>query len=130
MWELMTLSYLKLMPCVEARTRGPHPRRDTLRIRILVVAAAATIALLTAGTPTWAAPHANQPFAEQAAAAHLTPAQTATLQGKVNDYLKVVGGKQVALNRIVFSGGELRVALPGEAHPRNLEPSAVAASDP
>jgi hypothetical protein len=93
-----------------------------LRTRILWAAAAATTALLTAATPAWADPHPGQPFAAQAEAVHLSAAQTTALQSKVDDYLKKVGGKQVALNRIVFNGGEVRVTVPGEAHPRNLEP--------
>ena len=80
------------------------------------------------GSPAGAAPR-SQPFAAQAAAAHLTAAQTTALQSKVNGYLTKLGGKQVALNQIAFDGGEILVALPGEAHPRSFAGPQVALAD-
>jgi hypothetical protein len=99
-----------------------------LRTGILLVAVVATTAFLGAGTPAWAAPGEAQPFADQAKAAHLTHAQTTELQSKVNYYLEKVGGKQVALNRIMFNGGQLLVAVSGEAHPMYFD-SPVKATD-
>lgn len=116
----------------EARAgRAAILRRNTLRIRILVVtAAAAAVAALGVASPAGAATPGSQPFAAQAAAAHLTAAQAATLQSTVDAYLTKVGGKQVALNQVVFDGGEVLVALPGEAHPRSLANPQAAQSDP
>jgi hypothetical protein len=91
-----------------------------IRIRILLAAAVAATTLVTVSTPAAAAPGVKQPFAAQAIAAHLTAGQTSALQAKVDEYLKVVGGQQVALNLIAFDGGQLWVAIPGEAHPRTL----------
>jgi len=85
--------------------------------------AVAVIALVTTlfntGVPAQAAPVDN-PYAAQAEAAGLTPAQTSALQARVSDYLNEMGGRQVALNEIAFDGGQLLVALPGEDQPRNF----------
>ncbi|MGW0698530.1 hypothetical protein ACWD0A_04175 [Streptomyces sp. NPDC002867] len=57
----------------------------------------------------------------EAATANLTTAQTASLQAKVDRYVKRTGGKQVALNKIDLNGrGELLVTVPGERHPRDF----------
>ncbi|GAA3100518.1 hypothetical protein [Streptosporangium carneum] len=90
-----------------------------MRVRTLAAVAAAT-ALFGVALPAEAASVSDQPFAEQARSAKLTTAQTTALQSKVDGYLKKVGGEQVALNEIGFPGGRLRVALPGEAHPRDF----------
>ncbi|WP_369215326.1 hypothetical protein [Streptomyces flavofungini] len=60
-------------------------------------------------------------FAQPAESAHLTSAQTTALQADVDRYLKKMGGTQVALNKVDLNGkGEVLVALPGEAHPRDF----------
>jgi hypothetical protein len=92
-----------------------------LGIRTLALTAVAAAAVLFGtATPASAAPATGTPFARQAAAAHLSPAQTRAVQAKVDGYLAKVGGRQVALNEIAFDGGRLRVTLPGEAQPRDF----------
>ncbi|MBD0746729.1 hypothetical protein [Streptomyces sp. CBMA152] len=82
-------------------------------------AAAALLALsINAGTASASTP---QPFAGQARAAHLTPAQDSALRAEVAKYLKRSGGKQISLNEIkVDDKRTIRVAIPGEAHPRTF----------
>lgn len=97
-----------------------------MRIRHVMTTTMAIGALAVGGlaAPAHAADSVRQPFAMQAKSARLTQAQTAALKSKVSGYLKKVGGKQIALNEISFPGGRLRVALPGEAHPRDFTSSA------
>ncbi|KUO01255.1 hypothetical protein AQJ84_02015 [Streptomyces resistomycificus] len=115
-----------------------------MRIPMLaVVTATAALLFGTGATAATAAPgsdttrvsaaSAGQPFADQAAKAHLTKAQTTSLQAKVDRYVKRTGGKQVALNEIDLGGdATLMVALPGEKHPRDFASgdSSRAAFDP
>ncbi|MEU5438289.1 hypothetical protein AB0G73_33735 [Streptomyces sp. NPDC020719] len=70
-------------------------------------------AAVGAGTP--------EPFAGQVRAAHLTPAQDRALRAEVAKYLQRSGGKQISLNEIkVDDRRTIRVAVPGEAHPRTF----------
>lgn len=62
----------------------------------------------------------TSPFAEQAAALGLTPAQANALQREVDGYLARTGGTQVAINKIQMTGAELLVPLPGERVARDL----------
>ncbi|SED40793.1 hypothetical protein SAMN04489727_7748 [Amycolatopsis tolypomycina] len=60
-------------------------------------------------------------FAVQGTSAGLTSAQITTLQSRTERYLAVMGGRQTGLNKIDLDGkGTVSIALPGEAHPRNL----------
>ncbi|MEU1248878.1 hypothetical protein ACFYP0_03590 [Micromonospora arida] len=67
-------------------------------------------------------------FASQARAGKLSERQAETLQEKVDAYLQKTGGKQISLNEIEINNGKLKVALPGEAHPRDFvnAPTSVA----
>ncbi|MBV6703290.1 hypothetical protein KV557_40465 [Kitasatospora aureofaciens] len=87
--------------------------------KIATAAAAATLLTLSlsAGTASASTP---EPFADQARAAHLTPAQNRALHAEVATYLKRTGGTQTALNVITLPGETIRVAIPGEAHPRDF----------
>ncbi|MEV0257260.1 hypothetical protein AB0H82_23770 [Streptomyces sp. NPDC050732] len=91
--------------------------------RIAIAATGGLLMLVTgvgaaeAGSGTPAASR----FAQQAESARLTSAQTTALQAEVDSYLKKMGGTQVALNKIDLKGkGEVLVALPGEARPRDF----------
>ncbi|MFI6055234.1 hypothetical protein ACIBCO_34745 [Streptomyces violascens] len=93
-------------------------------------ALAGGLLMLAAGLGTAHASPGAEPFAQQARAAHLSTTQTTALKSEVNRYLKLTGGQQVALNKIVMPGrGEVLVALPGEAHPRSLGSGVAAAVD-
>jgi hypothetical protein len=90
-------------------------------IRLIAPAAALAVALAFAGTAQ-ASPSASS-FRSQGRLAGLTDAQIAALQHKVDGYLAKVGGKQVALDTLELSNtATVHVALPGEAHPRDLGP--------
>ncbi|MEW2306243.1 hypothetical protein AB0958_40905 [Streptomyces sp. NPDC006655] len=78
------------------------------------------LAALLAGSPASAAPGSAVSFTAQARAAGLTAAQAGALQDEVNRDLASLGGKQVAPNRIQLEGATLYLAVPGEAHPRDL----------
>ncbi|QQC87376.1 peptidase inhibitor family I36 protein [Streptomyces alfalfae] len=90
----------------------------------VAIAAAGGLLMLATGVSTAEAgsgASAASRFAQQAESAHLTSAQTAALQADVDRYLKKMGGTQVALNKIDLKGkGEILVALPGEARPRDF----------
>ncbi|MFD4631320.1 hypothetical protein ACFVYR_18975 [Streptomyces sp. NPDC058284] len=91
--------------------------------RVAIAAAGGLLMLGTAVATAEAGPGAPTApsFAQQARSAHLTSAQTTALQTEVDGYLKKMGGTQVALNKIDLKGkGEVLVALPGEAHPRDF----------
>ncbi|MFE7403212.1 hypothetical protein [Streptomyces sp. NPDC057557] len=76
--------------------------------------------MLAVGMGSTQASAESAPFAAQIASGHLTKAQTAALKAEVDHYLKVTGGRQAALNKIDIPGGEVLVAIPGEAHPRDF----------
>ncbi|THC54950.1 hypothetical protein [Streptomyces sp. A1499] len=90
----------------------------------VAIAAAGGLLMLATGVSTAEAgsgASAASRFAQQAESAHLTSAQTTALQADVDRYLKKMGGTQVALNKIDLKGeGEILVALPGEARPRDF----------
>ena len=94
-------------------------RTRTIRKIATASAAAALLTLsISAGTASASAP---EPFADQARAAHLTPAQDGALRAEVAKYLQRSGGKQISLNEIkVDDKRTIRVAIPGEAHPRTF----------
>ncbi|MGW6054333.1 peptidase inhibitor family I36 protein [Streptomyces sp. NPDC055189] len=90
----------------------------------VAIAAAGGVLMLVTGVGTAqagpAAPAAPR-FAQQAQSAHLTSAQTTALQADVDRYLAKTGGTQTALNKIdLKEKGEILVALPGEARPRDF----------
>ncbi|KUL64289.1 hypothetical protein [Streptomyces sp. NRRL S-1521] len=90
----------------------------------VAIAAAGGLLMLATGVSTAEAgsgASAASRFAQQAESAHLTSAQTTALQADVDRYLKKMGGTQVALNKIDLKDeGEILVALPGEARPRDF----------
>ncbi|MEU1883116.1 hypothetical protein ABZ470_37925 [Streptosporangium sp. NPDC020072] len=68
-------------------------------------------------------PEAQAAFAEQGRAAGLTEEQITTLQNSANLYLFTMGGRQVALNKVVIEGrADVLIALPDEDAPRQLSP--------
>jgi hypothetical protein len=80
-------------------------------------------ATLFAAQPAAASPAAASPqtFAAQGAAAGLTAQQVSWLQTQVTSYVAKSGGRQTSLNTVDVNGrAELRIALPGEAHPRTF----------
>ncbi|MFJ9909756.1 hypothetical protein ACIRVK_44395 [Streptomyces sp. NPDC101152] len=89
------------------------------------MAAMAVLALvlsLQAGAPARAA---GLSFAAQAEQAGLSSQQAKALQSKVDHYLEATGGKQVSPNEIDYKDGNLRVVIPGEAHPRDFSSKAA-----
>ncbi|MFE9768188.1 hypothetical protein ACFYPC_27335 [Streptomyces sp. NPDC005808] len=92
------------------------------RLKAMFAVAVAVLALaFSAGTASASTADATSPYASQAKQAGLTTSQTAALQKEVNRYLAQTGGKQVAANVIDLGGKSLMsVALPGEAHPRDM----------
>ena len=89
--------------------------------------AVATLALsFSAGVASAGAEGATSPYASQAKQAGLTASQTSALQNEVDRYLAQMGGKQVAANVIDLGGKNLMfVAVPGEAHPRDMTKGAL-----
>lgn len=84
-----------------------------------LVAAGAVVAPATASAAE--APAGPQAFVAQSRAAGLTGEQASWLQAEAERYLAAMGGKQVAPNRIEVEGrAEVSIALPGDAHPRDL----------
>jgi hypothetical protein len=78
----------------------------------------ATTAATSASTVSGISP---QDFAAQARAIHLTSAQTTALNAEVESIQDKMGGTRVNLNTIVLNGkNSVHVAVPGEAHPRDL----------
>ncbi|MFF4991792.1 hypothetical protein ACFY19_31745 [Streptosporangium saharense] len=75
-------------------------------------------------------PDAQAAFAEQGRAAGLTEEQITTLQNSANLYVFTMGGRQVALNKVVIEGkADVLIALPDEDAPRELSPeTSLAAS--
>lgn len=85
----------------------------------LALAGAAVLTGASVGTASAASGQLT--FHQQAKAAGLSDAQASALQAEVNRDLAVMGGTQVAPNRIDLNGrGTVFVAVPGEAHPRDL----------
>ncbi|WP_143264232.1 hypothetical protein [Amycolatopsis kentuckyensis] len=77
--------------------------------------------VLIADLATASTPAVRTAFAAQGRAGGLDATQIATLQEKADHYLATMGGRQVGLNKIDLDGrGMVSIALPGEAHPRNL----------
>ncbi|GAA2664489.1 MULTISPECIES: hypothetical protein [Actinosynnema] len=91
--------------------------RRSGRLIALGAVAAAVVSLLLGGT---ASASGEGAFTAQARAAGLTAEQAEGLQDKVDDYLREVGGKQVAPNRIDLGGAVLTVTVPGEDRTRFL----------
>lgn len=89
----------------------------------------AALSFVVAGAGVANATAAQPDFVSQAKAAGLTADQATALQAKVDSYVAVTGGKQIAPNRIDLNGdGLLSVAVPGEAHTRSLNIGASADS--
>ncbi|WOX16263.1 hypothetical protein [Streptomyces sp. N50] len=93
---------------------------------MFAVAVAALALTFSAGVASAGAEGATSPYASQAKQAGLTASQTSALQNEVDRYLAQMGGKQVAANVIDLGGKNLMfVALPGEAHPRDMTKGAL-----
>ncbi|MEV0843025.1 hypothetical protein AB0I55_26215 [Actinocatenispora sera] len=99
--------------------RGGLATSRLTRIAAVIAVIAAALLATALSTPANAAPSA-QPFVAQARAAGYTTAQANALQRQVDHYLKVVGGRQVAINEIDYPGGHLVGPLPGEKYAREL----------
>ncbi|MEU4806323.1 hypothetical protein [Actinosynnema sp. NPDC023587] len=91
-------------------------------VLLSVVLCVAGVAAATATTDV------DRKFAAQGTAVGLTADQIGTLQAEADGYLRELGGKQVALNRIELDGATIRIALPGEAQPRQIGPGALDAN--
>ncbi|WP_327692448.1 hypothetical protein [Streptomyces sp. NBC_00459] len=98
------------------------------RLKAMLAVAAAVLALsLGTGAASAGTPGSVSPYAAQAKQAGLTATQTAALQDEVDRYRAQTGGKQVAANVIDLGGKNLMfVAVPGEAHPRDMTKGALA----
>jgi hypothetical protein len=59
----------------------------------------------------------------------LSPRQARTLQARVDGVIARTGGTQVAINQVVWDGGDTLVPLPGERRARELGPDGTP-SDP
>ncbi|MFI5693706.1 hypothetical protein ACIA58_17820 [Kribbella sp. NPDC051586] len=94
---------------------------------LCVVLAAAGVATPAQASTVGQAPAGAATFAVQAKAAGYSPKQASELQAQVDTYLHQFGGRQVAINKIVFDGGEVLLPLPGEARARELGTSPTAA---
>jgi len=94
--------------------------------RSLAVVLVAGLAAVSTGAGTAGAAPALGKFASQARAAGLDSAQAGVLQGRVDAYLRQVGGVQTAANEIsVGDGVTLTLTLPGEQRVRDLTSGAT-----
>ena len=102
-----------------------------MRVSRLFTATAALVAL--AAAPAMA--HAARPAATDAQlraqieANDLSPRQAQHLQARVDRVIAGTDGTQVAINQVVWDGGDTLVPLPGERRARELGTGARAASD-
>lgn len=77
------------------------------------MALAAAGAVLVLATTAASAPAPGNGFAARARSAGLTAAQVGALQREVNVYIGHYGGRQVAINKVVFAGGSILFPVPG-----------------
>ncbi|MEU3353418.1 hypothetical protein [Streptomyces sp. NPDC037389] len=94
-----------------------------MALRKWAAMAFATTALagsLIGATGTASAAGTHKDFAAQAKQAGLTAPQAKVLQNRVDGYLKTLGGRQVAANKIEIKGGTVLLTLPGEERARDL----------
>jgi hypothetical protein len=102
-----------------------------MRLSRLFTATAALVALTAA--PAMA--HDGRPAATDARlraqieANELSPRQARSLQARVDRVIDRTGGTQVAINQVVWDGGDTLVPLPGERRARELGTAAHASSD-
>jgi len=88
---------------------------------MFAVAVAILALAFSASTASASTADSTSLYASQAKQAGLTTSQAAKLQKEVDRYLAQTGGKQVAANVIDLGHKSLMfVALPGEAHPRDM----------
>ncbi|MBK6013574.1 hypothetical protein [Streptomyces sp. MBT53] len=93
---------------------------------MFAVAVAALALTFSTGVASAGAEGATSPYASQARQSGLTASQTSALQHEVDRYLAQMGGRQVAANVIDLGGKNLMfVAVPGEAHPRDMTKGAL-----
>jgi hypothetical protein len=82
---------------------------------------ALSVVITGTGTARAAAGTNSPEFAQQAKSAGLSAAEARFLQGRVDGYLKKLGGKQTAANEIhTADGAVLTLTLPGESKVRSL----------
>ena len=91
--------------------------------------ATALLAAMAVVTPAHAASQSDR-FEAQMSSAHLTAEQRTTLKAEVATYVKATHGHQTAANVVAFTGGEVRIALPGEAYPRDFATPNIVNPDP
>ncbi|MGQ4434025.1 hypothetical protein [Streptomyces sp. SAS_260] len=108
--------------------KGVPVHSRSSKVRAMFAVAVAILALtFSAGAASAGAEGATSPYASQARQSGLTASQTSALQHEVDRYLAQMGGKQVAANVIDLGGKNLMfVAVPGEAHPRDMTKGALA----
>jgi len=108
----------------------------------LIVVSAAAATLVLSGTPAIAHPDldpvdraqrspiastnqlaaaSSAQLARQVRANSLTPAQARALQARVSRVVARTGGTQVAINQVVWNGGDTLIPLPGERWARELD---------
>jgi hypothetical protein len=104
-----------------------------MKLAPLLAAAGTVVALAAPATAGQAA--TDQPAAQtvetinkgrleaQARAQGLSSAQAATLQADVDRVVARTGGRQVAINQVVWDGGDTLVPLPGQRRARELNAS-------
>jgi hypothetical protein len=102
-----------------------------MRLSRLFTATAALVVL--AATPAMAhdgrAAATDAKLQAQIEANDLSPRQARYLQARVDRVIARTGGTQVAINQVVWDGGDTLVPLPGERRARELGTSARAASE-
>lgn len=81
-------------------------------VRGALLAAAAVMTLATTAAAS-AAPAAGNGFTARARGAGLGAAQIRNLQREVNAFIGRYGGRQVAINKVTFTGGSILFAVPG-----------------
>lgn len=64
-------------------------------------------------------------FTAQTEKAGLSVSQARELQGEVDGYVSRTGGRQVSANKVVFDGGTVVVAAPGQRYARDLGDAAA-----
>jgi hypothetical protein len=97
-------------------------RRKSMSLRhILAVAAMAASLTVAAGAGAAHAVPSHPDFAAQARGAHLSGAQAADLQRRVDSYLSRSGGTQVSINEIdLGAAGSILLTLPGMDRAREV----------
>ncbi|TCC54382.1 hypothetical protein E0H73_38675 [Kribbella pittospori] len=109
---------------------------STRRFGVAVAVLAAGLAFGTTTSSASAGPDGGQSAAAATALAstlraqteanHLSSQEARSLQGQVDQVVARTGGTQVAINRVVWDGGDTLIPLPGEAVARELGATTLA----